>query len=480
MYRPILRITMREQLRILLLSIALILGACQSVDKAEHKLDVTEQDWQNKDLHSTEGKSPKETEKFNWLDDFNDDALKQLVEKALKKNFSLKAASERLKAFEARYQITRANNKPDLNLGLSSTRRRQKLNNGKTDISSSYELGFTSRWELDLWGRLEALNLKAGSEYEATIADLDAVRLSLAASISRAWFEALSLSEQVRLTQESLKTFEKSQEIIEERYQRGIITALDVHLGRTNLANAKRELLVTQKAHEETIRGLKILLGEYPSHTLKGQPELPALAQSVIPIGLPANLIERRPDLVAARKRLDATFYENENVKKNLLPSLSITGRFGTASDKFEDLLDADRLIGSLTGELIQPLFNSGKLKAEQKQKIAEYQEELAEYSETVLNAFLEVENSLAAESSLKKQEHVQEKATRESSAAEELALDQYSNGVEDIITLLTAQRSTLTAKIRLAELKKSRLQNRVAIYLAIGGEFQINTQDKK
>lgn len=464
---------------LLILASCLLLFACRSTEEAQHKFRVDQSEIDQ--LKWQEGQeSQKEHKNFNWLADFNDKRLEALVDKALNQNFSVVAASERIKALEARYRITRANNKPEFELGVDANRRRQNLNSGKTDIGSNYELSLRTRWEIDLWGRLDDLNKQANANYQASLSDLEAVKLSLAASISRAWFEALSLSEQVLLTKDSLQTFEKSQEIIEERYQRGITTALDVHLGRTNLANAKRELLVTQRQHAEAIRQLKILIGEYPTKELKESSKLPTMPSADIPLGLPSTLLTRRPDLIAARQRLDGTFYQTENVKKNLLPSLTLTARAGTSADQFSELFDADNFIANLAGQLIQPLYASGKLKAEQKEQIAIYQAELAEYSETVLNAFLEVENSLAAEKSLKAQETVQATATRESTASEELALDQYSRGVEDIITLLTAQRSTLTAKIRLAELKKNRLQNRVNIYLAIGGEFQIPNQENK
>ena len=471
---------MKKQFITISLTLSVFLLACQSqkAPKQEFKLAEAPLDkltWQNKVSEISQN-----TESINWLADFKDPLLNKLVEKALTQNFDLIASAERLKAFEARYRITKTNNKPDLSLSFDASRRRQKFND-KTEINSNYDLALVSTWELDLWGRLEDLNNQAKANYQATLADLETVRLSTAASIARTWFEILSLSEQVDLNKSSLKSFQKSQEIIEERYERGLITALDVHLGRANLADAERNLLITQKDHKEAIRQLKILLGEYPLDKIQKESKLPSLPKvSSVPLGLPSTLLERRPDLIAANKRLESTFYQNENVSKNRLPSISLTGRFGTNSDQISELFDADRLIGNLTGQLIQPLFASGRLKAEQKEQLALYRQEIADYSNSVLNAFLEVENTLAAESSLEKQEKVQSTATSESAAAEELALEQYSNGVEDIITLLTSQRNTLTSRIRLAELKKNRLQNRVNLYLALGGQFQVTSQEKK
>ena len=273
---------MKKQFITISLTLSVFLLACQSqkAPKQEFKLAEAPLDkltWQNKVSEISQN-----TESINWLADFKDPLLNKLVEKALTQNFDLIASAERLKAFEARYRITKTNNKPDLSLSFDASRRRQKFND-KTEINSNYDLALVSTWELDLWGRLEDLNNQAKANYQATLADLETVRLSTAASIARTWFEILSLSEQVDLNKSSLKSFQKSQEIIEERYERGLITALDVHLGRANLADAERNLLITQKDHKEAIRQLKILLGEYPLDKIQKESKLYQAYQKSLP-----------------------------------------------------------------------------------------------------------------------------------------------------------------------------------------------------
>jgi len=199
--------------------------------------------------------------------------------------------------------------------------------------------------------------------------------------------------------------------------------------------------------------------------------DLPSITEAV-PAGMPADLLLRRPDVNAALLRLQASASRVDIAKKNRLPRISLTGSTGTSSDELKNLLDLDFLIWSLAGNITAPVFQGGRLKANQ--ALAEYSNDEAflNYANTVLNALVEIEGTLYSEPLLLEQEQALAKAVAESEAAEELAEGQYSSGLVDIITLLDTQRRLFSSRSALLSVRNQRLQNRIDLHLALAGEY--------
>jgi outer membrane protein TolC len=198
---------------------------------------------------------------------------------------------------------------------------------------------------------------------------------------------------------------------------------------------------------------------------------LPAIETSV-PAGLPAEILVRRPDVRSAALRLEASDERFSAARKNRLPGLTLTASGGASSGELGNLLNYDAIIWSIAADLAAPVFQGGRLQAEQDLARAENQEVLAGYAQTVLVAFREVEIALSAERTLARQEAALEVAVRESVEAEALALERYRAGLVDIITWLEARRRAFNARSSLLATSNSRLQNRIALYLALGGGF--------
>ena len=406
-----------------------------------------------------------------WLADFGDQVLVALVDEALGRNFDLRAAAARVAAARARARIERADLFPSVEADLSAARRRSSTTGTSGTTANSFDLGGELRWELDLWGRLGNAARAAVLEAEGERADYHAARLSLAANVARAWFETIEADQQVRLAEKTVESFENSRETIEQQYRSGIGNALDVRLARENVATARSRFSNRLQELDGARRSLEVLLGRYPGAAVEVRRDLPAVKREV-PVGLPSELLNRRPDLVAAERRLVATEHRVSEARANRLPSLRLTTSGGVASRELRDLLDWDALVWSLVGGLTQPIFEGGRLKAEEALSRAENHEAWAAYAQVALNAFREVETALAAESRLAEQEEALREAAMELREASVLALDRYRQGLSDIVTLLDTQRRAFNADSALLLTKRQRLQTRIDLYLALGGDF--------
>lgn len=409
-----------------------------------------------------------------WLDDFNDSRLIALVEEAVVGNFDLRATAARVDAARSQARVTGADRLPQVEIGLNAARTKRSGVNDQSFVenpSNSFRLQGEVSWEADVWGRLAHAARASIAEFEATAADYRAATLSLAANVAREWFQAIEATQQLRLAEQTVASFADSLAIVEQQYRRGIGDALDVRLARQNLATAQSNLALRQRQHRSSIRTLESLLGRYPAARLDIADSLPEMSGSV-PSGLPSQLLIRRPDLVAGERRLVAADERFLQARDDRLPRFRLTANGGTTSDEVRDLLDPDFLVWSLLGNLTQPLFQGGRLQARVDLTGAQRSEAFNRYTQAILTALQEVENTLDAEAFLLRQEAALRVAAKEARQAEELALARYAQGLAGIITLLEAQRRSFNSDSALLETSRQRLQNRVNLYLALGGDF--------
>lgn len=409
-----------------------------------------------------------------WLADFRDPALISLVEEAVIRNFQLRSAASRVRAARAQARIAGAEPRPRAQLAASANRSRRGAAGTVLPESTSdrWELSGQLSWEADLWGRLSDAARAARADWRASEADFAAARLSLAANIARQWFNVIEVQAQQRLAEDTVESFETSLATVENRYRQGIGDALDVRLARNNLETARAGLLQRRRQHQNLVRGLEILAGRYPSGAMPQSGSLPELPGPV-PAGLPSQLLERRPDLLAAETRLRAAGFRLAGAEKNRLPAIALTANAGTSSDALRNLIDLDYLIWNLAANLAQPVFQGGRLAAERDLAAARDDEALQDYAHAVLTAFREVEDALDSDTWLLAQEQAARRAAEEAREAETLALDQYRRGLTEIITLLEAQRRKFNADSALIEIVNLRVQNRIDLHLALGGAFE-------
>lgn len=411
-----------------------------------------------------------------WLSDFRSTQLETLVDEAVHENPGLAAARSRVRQAEESARIAGADRLPTLDLGISTTRSQNLRGANFTSVrANNFNSSLSLSWEVDLWGRVRDLR---DAQVDLLGAESNAhqwTRLSLAANVVKSALEIVESRLQVGLNERNLRSLETNLDILDSKLEAGDAedrTALDISLSRADIARSRSTILAEQRQADAARRTLETLLGRYPRGTVEALSSLPSLPRKV-PAGLPSELLLRRPDLVEAELRVDARLKELSASRKALLPAIRITGGAGTSStDEFGDLFDIQNLVWNIGANLAQPLYRGGRLRADIRLDQHELDEIAETYAESALAAFREVETALAAERYLSKQVAQLEIAVREARRAEDLSLDQYERGLVDIITLLESQRRAFDSQSTLLDAKLQLLQNRVDLYLALGGDF--------
>jgi NodT family efflux transporter outer membrane factor (OMF) lipoprotein len=269
-----------------------------------------------------------------------------------------------------------------------------------------------------------------------------------------------------------VQSYERNKESVRSRFERGLVSSLDLRLVLSDLAGARALLENRREQYDRAVRQLEIILGRYPGGLLTGGEQLPEVPGDIA-AGLPAGLLIRRPDLIAAERRLVAAEARVDEARALLYPRLSLTAGGGTASQELSDLLDGDFRVWNLVGNLFQPLFQGGRLRAGVDLADARVREAFEAYADVLLNALAEVESELAAEEFLAGRERELAIATEQATAALKLAEERYASGLEDIITVLAAQRRTVEAESAYLDVRRRRLDARVDLHLALGGGFE-------
>lgn len=431
---------------------------------------------------------PGEPVAVDWWKDFRDPQLDALIVEALASNHDLEAAAARVVVAQAEARISGADLYPSLRLGGNAGRSRQvyvglpipQTENGSSVLASTatqYGVSLDLSWEIDLWGRLRSADAAARAQAQAALILYEGARLSLAGQTAKAWFALVDAKEQLALAETTLATFRSAAEQVRARYARGVRSPLDLRLALTQEAGAEARVAERRALLERTARQLEVLLGRYPAAEIARTASSSSAAlvsgeRAEVPVGVPAELLSRRPDLAAAAYRVYASDKRIDSAKAALLPRIAITGRAGTISDDVSDLLDGDFGVWTIASNLVQPIFEGGRLRAGVARAKGAAAEAGADYATAALQAFAEVESALADERHVAAIVAALEAATEQSVAAEELATQRYRSGLESYVTVLAAQRSALDSQSTLLDARRLLLDNRIDLHLALGGGF--------
>ena len=409
----------------------------------------------------------------NWLDQFNDPMMSELVAEALEANPTIESRAASLRASAALSRSARGQRWPSLAASASfgGTSTGVTLPTGGNDRINGevYGLGLDASWEFDLWGRISNNIARADADYAATAADLAATELSIAAQTASAW---ISLNEALAQERIAVLTYEARQRVVdltEPRVRAGIYGPLELRTARSVLAQAEAAIAARRQFSNEATRRLEVLLGRYPSAELTATATLPELPPLQV-IGNPSLLLARRPDIAILEARVVGAGLQAEAARLALLPSLSLTGSAGTSETDISDALDPSLIAGRLIGSLVQPIFSGGSLNAQRIAAIAQAEAAVANYAGAALDAWREVENALTADILLAQQEDAQARALEEARFAEEIAERQYSSGTVNVFNLIDAQTRRLTAESQLTTARADRARNRITYHLALGG----------
>ena len=462
---------MRNTILVTILPVTLLFGACTAM-KMERPQEGVRIDAPAAWLES--GKGANKRISTGWLDEFDDPRMKQLVREANRNNNDLQAAAHRLRAVKEGTVGARAARLPSLRAGAGYSRSRSGNGPFRDTSSGSYSASFSASWEADLWGRLRDLDAAAQAGYQAALADYRAARLSLSINTAKSWVNLITAEQQLDLANKTLASFERALRIVERRYKANQLRAVDVQFARNNVAAAERNVRSRTLDRNEAARSHELFLGQYPAADLKGSLDLPGLKQG-IPVGLPSDLISRRPDLVASQANVYASAKRADAARKDLLPSLRITGSTGNSSSSFRQVIDPAYLTWAAASSLAQTVYNGGAPSADARAALARNKASIETYVQDCLVAFREVESALETDRSLAEQEVFLRQEVEQASLAEEQSERDFTKGIDgsSFLEILEAQRRAVNARGNFIRLRNQRLQNRLDLHLALGGDFE-------
>lgn len=423
-----------------------------------------------------------------WVGKIGGAELRGLVDTALSENQDLKAAAARVDRAAAEAKIAGAGRLPSLGLGGDARRDKQNFigfpfaggsggGGTSSNISQQFGVDLSAAWEVDVWGRAKAGQEAAIADAEARRYEYGAARVSLAGQVTKAWLALGEANEQVALAETAVKASGVLADAVRERFERAIVedgagTAAQVRLTESERETRRAALAERQQERSRVLRQLEILLGKYPSGSLAAGARLPDFPGAT-PAGLPSELLQRRPDILAAERGLASSGRRVTERKLARFPSLSLTGSAGTTSESLYDVVRSDSGVWAIGGSLTQPIFQGGRISGGIDEAEAEDREREAVLRKVVLDAFGEVEQALVAESFLAERERAAKRAAALADEAAERAGEEYSAGTGDVLTLIDATQRQIDSASQYAAIRRLRLENRVNLHLALGGDFK-------
>ncbi len=355
-------------------------------------------------------------------------------------------------------------------LDLSARTSRSK-NNRPISYNNASSVSLNLGYEVDLWGKLSDSNRQANLNYLAQQARFEQAKQQLVADVVKGWFDVVTAKQLLDLYKRREANALQNLDIIESGYRQGLNEALDVYLARNELNNERSRIATQQASLLTTARVLERLLGDYPKGIISANNDLPVI-NTDIPLGLPSELITRKPTLRANWYQLLASDANLAYAHKQRFPSLNLTASLSDTTDRVSDLFSPSSLAWSLLGSISAPIFNGGRLKANEEIARLNSQKQEQQYLQTLYDAFSDVENAITLQQSLKAQYTSTLEAQENALAAEQLSFEQYQSGLVSYTTVLDAQGRSFDAQSSLISIKNQLIANRVNLHLALGGDF--------
>ncbi|MCM5661378.1 efflux transporter outer membrane subunit [Galbibacter mesophilus] len=445
----------------------LLLNSC-AVKKPPVEEDLYEAAFANFILPSTWQNSVDTTAiNENWLSTFDDELLDTLVSEALIYNPDLRMSSARVEESQGYVQAAQAALRPALSiLGRETNKLGGNLGGGLNGAL------FAASWELDIWGELRNARNAEESNLAASEAELSFARLSLAAQVARSYYLASETYLQIELAKQMIAISEKMRELSKKRFDVGIGTEIDFMVSEANLNRLKDALKQLELGYNNQLRALELLLGRYPSAEIEVKNALAEITTK-IPTGIPVQVLERRPDVLAAQYRFNAAFYRVGEAEAAKLPNLNLTGGFGFIDSELMNLRsEFSNPIRSIGGELMAPIYQGGKLRANVVVRNAQQKQAVEMYSRTVLNALADVENALEEVETVDNREQFLAVAVSSNERAFELEQQRYRVGIADMRDLITQQMDLFRSEIDLLRLRGEKIVQRINLFVALGGSM--------
>ncbi len=406
--------------------------------------------------------------RVGWIERIGDPVLVGLVKEAQAGNRNLQAVAQNVERSWALAQQAGSSLSPTAAL-VSESEQSGSIENGGSEASHS--LGLQASLELDVWGRIRAGDAATTLNAQSAEADYVFSQNSLAAAVARAYFLVIESNQQVSVAKKTMDALVETNRIVHALKETGLASSQDAALSRSDLANTESTLTAAQGAQRNALRALEVLIGRYPSAELNVRNTLPDVPP-LPPAGLPSTLLERRPDIVAAERSVAAAFNRVKEAQVAQMPRINLTGSIGGASNDLSSFLNPANVVWKAASNLLAPLIDGGLGMAQVEQASAEQKQAVAVYAQAVLDAFIEVENSLDQNAVLNDRVISLHQAADEANHALRIARLQYNEGETDLLDVLTIQRRVFSTEADLARIERARLDEWIGLNLTLGGSW--------
>ncbi|WP_298471527.1 TolC family protein [uncultured Erythrobacter sp.] len=420
------------------------------------------------DQWAVDGAIPGEV-RIGWIEAIGDPVLSQLVLEAQANNPDIRAAAASLDSALALVRQARAPLYPQINgvLNVDQTDSPQPFQPNDPVYTGTVQ----AQWEADLWGRVRSGRNVAYASAQAVEADFRFAQYALAQGVASAYFASIEAQEQVGVATRTVEALAEIDRIVRVRYREGFASRQDTATAGSDLETARDSLAQALGGARSARRALEVLLGRYPADRIALVEELPETPPPP-PAGLPSEMLERRPDVIAAERRVAAAFASLDQAKAAQLPTVSLTASGGGTSTDLFDILNGPNLLWSIVGNVLQPIFDGGLRGAQEDEADANRRAAIALYASTALGALRDVEDNLDQVQVLAQREVILENAAEESGTAYALAQLQYAEGEIALIDVLNIQQRLFGAERSLVAVRRARIEQWVTLNLALGGSW--------
>lgn len=422
------------------------------------------------DVHSAAGQSATE---IGWREFFVDARLQSMIAVALKNNRDLQVSMLNVEAARAQYRINRSELFPYVDAAASSTRQRtpNNLSTGETSSTDVYSVGANVAWELDFFGRIRSLKDEALAQYLSLAETRKAAELTLISEVATQYLAMLGNDDQLAATKATLENAEQSYQITKLSFDNGIATELDLQQSQGILEQASASFEAYTRARAQDENALELLIGQpLPDDLPAGKPLSAQNLITDVPVGLPSELLQRRPDIAAAEQTLLAANANIGAARAAFFPSVSLTGSYGSLSASASDLFTGSQRFWSFIPQITVPIFNGGANAANLQLAEIRKRIEIANYERTIQTAFKEVADGLAARGTYDRQIESLRRYEETQKRRLELSTMRFRNGADDYLSVLQAQTDLFNAQQSLVTARVARASNLVMLYRALGG----------
>ena len=407
-----------------------------------------------------------------WWTAYGDAELDDLMAKLNRQNLSIAQAEAQYRSAAAALRQAEAGLFPTLGANASHSRSRAN-SNGEAVYSTADAVGLNASWLLDLWGSVRRQTEAGRASAEASAAALAATKLAAQAQLADAYLKLTVADRQLAALQQNINDTQQFLRLTQNQYRAGITAQSTVEQANSQLKSLQAQQAALQLSRAQLEHAIAAALGEPPAaFSLSRRESDVRLPQ--IPAGLPSDVLQRRPDIAEAERQVAAANARIGVAQAAYYPSLTLGGSIGTRGSSFADLLSLPNLVWSVGPQLAATLFDGGRRRAATGQARADYDASVAAYRKTVITAFQEVEDNLAAQRQLAQQVRYQSEALASAKKAETMMMNQYKAGVASYLQVLTARSSRLSAESNLWSVKSSQYSASVNLIAALGGSIPV------